>query len=402
MKRKGTFVLVLALVLTFAAMRILRSYRPHHESRPPQVSKPVIQKPVAPQFNWPVFRGDARLTGIAKGNLPDDIGLLWSFKTGGYIKSSPVMTRGRVFIGSGDGKVYSLCLENGAKAWEFDTRDTVEAPPLIVEESVYFGSLEGIFYSVDIRTGILNWKYETQGKIIGSANWAAAGDYDPKLILVGSYDNSMHCVDSESGEEVWIYRTGNYINGAPAVADGKVVFGGCDAQLHLVSTADGNEITSIGVGSYIAGSAALVDDQAFLSHYGNRLICADLKAGNITWEYGGGSNAAPFFSSPAVNDDRVVVGSRDGNLYCVNRKDGAKLWSFQTRGDVDSSPVICADKVVFGSSDGRIYIVKLSDGALVWSYEIGKPVTGSPAVADGMVVIGDEDGRVYAFGKKKK
>ena len=38
------------------------------------------------------------------------------------------------------------------------------------------------------------------------------------------------------------------------------------------------------------------------------------------------------------------------------------MWTFATRGKVDSSPVIVGDKVVVGSDDGRLYMVSLKDG----------------------------------------
>ena len=67
----------------------------------------------------------------------------------------------------------------------------------------------------------------------------------------------------------------------------------------------------------------------------------------------------------------------------MNRADGQPVWSFATRGKVDSSPVVCGDKVVVGSDDGRLYVVSLDKGKELWSYEIGQPIESSPAVARG-------------------
>jgi outer membrane protein assembly factor BamB len=86
----------------------------------------------------------------------------------------------------------------------------------------------------------------------------------------------------------------------------------------------------------------------------------------------------------------------------VNRADGKPVWTFPTRGKVDSSPVVCGDKVAVGSDDGRLYIVSLDKGKELWSYEIGQPVSASPAIADGRIVIGSDDGNVYCFGVKGK
>src|SRR5690349_3340310 len=66
--------------------------------------------------SWPMFRGSPGLVGVAPGRLPDALGLLWSFKTGGPVKSSAAVEGGRVFIGSDDGFVYAIDLESGKKA----------------------------------------------------------------------------------------------------------------------------------------------------------------------------------------------------------------------------------------------------------------------------------------------
>ena len=84
----------------------------------------------------------------------------------------------------------------------------------------------------------------------------------------------------------------------------------------------------------------------------------------------------------------------------VNRADGKPVWSFPTRGKVDSAPVICGGKVIVGSDDGRLYVVSLDTGKEIWSYETGQPVESSPAVAGGRVVVGCNDGNVYCFGEK--
>jgi outer membrane protein assembly factor BamB len=124
----------------------------------------------------------------------------------------------------------------------------------------------------------------------------------------------------------------------------------------------------------------------------------DLKEGKKVWVFK--DREFPYFSSPAVTPEWVVVGGRDKLLHCVKRADGQPVWSFATHGKVDSSPAICGDKVVVGSDDGRLYVVSLGGGKEVWSYEVGQGIESSPAVAGGKVVVGGNDGNVYCFGEK--
>jgi outer membrane protein assembly factor BamB len=358
------------------------------------------QVPAGPQkilnSSWPMFRGGQELSGRALGTLADSMTLLWKFKTGGPIKSSPVIDGGLVFVGSADTNIYAIDLEKGRRVWAYKTTDSIEATSCVVAGSVFVGSADGFLYALDARTSSLKWKYQTGGQILGAANWTRSPDGQGIWILVGSYDNKLHCVDSGTGKVVWTYETESFVNGAPAVGQGVAVFGGCDARIHVVSLADGNAVAQIDAGAYIAGSAAFVDGQAYVGNYDNVFMKADIAAGAILWKYSGAE--ASFFSSPAVGEDVVVVGGRDNRVHCIRRSDGKQVWTFATLGAVDSSPVICGDKVVVGCEDGRLYMLKLSDGSRVWSYEIGEAVNSSPAVAGGMILIGSDDGFLYAFG----
>ncbi|MHB8519129.1 MAG: outer membrane protein assembly factor BamB family protein [Limisphaerales bacterium] len=347
---------------------------------------------------WPMFRGGPALLGVAAGSLPEPLGLLWSYKTEGPIKSSPAMVDGRIFFGANDSNVYALSLAGGKKIWSFKTGGEVESSPLVLQGRVFVGSADGSLYALEADTGKRLWKYDTGDKILGAPNWVRAPKGDATWVLIGSYDFKLHCVDAATGKAVWTYESGNYINGSPAVAGGQTVFGGCDAQLHVISLATGEQVKAVDAGAYIAGSVALADHRAYFGHYENAFLCVDLEAAKIEWTYK--DRAFPYFSSPAVTADHVVFGGRDKMLHCVRRADGQSVWTFATRGKVDSSPVVCGGKVVVGSDDGHLYVVSLADGKEQWSYDIGQPVSSSPAVLDGRIAIGAEDGSLYVFGAK--
>jgi outer membrane protein assembly factor BamB len=371
--------------------------------------------------SWPMFHGRQDMVGVAPGRLPKALALRWRFQTEGPVKSSPAIElaagapdapEGRVFVGSNDGHLYALDLADGREVWAFKTADAVEAAPLVLQGAVYVGSVDGFLYALDAATGALRWKYETQDKILGGANWvrstlrsgsaAAAEDGSPQgdrtWILVGSYDMSLHCVDAATGKAVWTAETGNYVNGTPAVVDGKIVFGGCDGLVRVLAPADGRELLSIQAGGYVAGAVAVAGDRFYAADYDQKLTCAQVDTGKTVWEYAG--EDAGFYSSPAVGPREVVIGGRDNKVHCLDRETGKPRWTFATRRDVDSSPAICGGKVVVGSSDGRLYLLRLADGKELGSFEIGRPVTSSPAVAGGWVVVGGDDGAVYAFGPK--
>ncbi|MBI3880024.1 MAG: PQQ-binding-like beta-propeller repeat protein [Verrucomicrobia bacterium] len=365
----------------------------------PAADKSQPAGPVATENSWPMFRGNPSLTGVAPGKLADKLSLLWTFKTGGPTKSSAAIADGKVFIGGDDQKVYALDFATGTKVWEFKTEGPIESSPLVLGATVYIGSGDGKVYALSAKDGTKLWEFKTEDKILGAPNWVKSDKDGRMAILVGSYDFKLYSLDAATGKSNWVYETGNYINGSPAVLDAITVFGGCDAVLHVVNIQTGEKVKEIDGGAYIAGSVALADNRAYYGHYENEFLCVDLLKEKTAWTFK--DRAFPFFASPAVIGDKVIIGGRDKRVRALNRASGKEVWSFPTQGKVDSSPVVVDGKVVVGSEDGRLYMLSLKDGKELWSHEIGQGLTSSPAVASGKVVIGSEDGSVYCFGVKK-
>jgi len=114
------------------------------------------------------------------------------------------------------------------------------------------------------------------------------------------------------------------------------------------------------------------------------------------WDYTTGSEV---YSSPAVADGKVYVGSWDDKVYCLNAATGAWIWDYTTGDIVYSSPAVADGKVYVGSWDSKVYCLNAATGAWVWDYTTGNYVYSSPAVADGKVYVGSwDDSKVYAFG----
>ena len=50
--------------------------------------------------DWPQFRGNPSLTGIATSAVPKTLKLLWTFEAGDSIESSAAIVDGTVYVGS--------------------------------------------------------------------------------------------------------------------------------------------------------------------------------------------------------------------------------------------------------------------------------------------------------------
>jgi outer membrane protein assembly factor BamB len=65
-----------------------------------------------------------------------------------------------------------------------------------------------------------------------------------------------------------------------------------------------------------------------------------------------------------------------------------------------ASSAAVVNGVVYIGANSNVYALNAKTGAQLWSYTTGSSVTSSPAVANGMVYVGSDDGKVYAFGLK--
>ena len=74
-----------------------------------------------------------------------------------------------------------------------------------------------------------------------------------------------------------------------------------------------------------------------------------------------------------------------------------KVWSHQTSSGY-SSPAVANGVVYVGSTPGLVYALNAATGAQLWSYLIsGAYVSSSPAVRNGAVYVDSYDGKLYKF-----
>jgi outer membrane protein assembly factor BamB len=341
---------------------------------------------------WPMFRGNSSSTGVATSELPDQPALLWSFQSGGDIESTAAIADGKVFVGALDGVLYALDLSTGQVVWQFDTGAEIKSSPSVRDGVVYFGDEAGFFHALDAKTGTTKWKFETMAGIISGANFF--GDN----LVFGSYDNSLYAVRRADGTQLWRVETDGYVHGTPAITGDFTTVSGCDGYLWLVRLTDGSVETKIELGGQAGSSPAIVDNHAFLGTYENEVLAIDLDARSVLWRYEHPVRKFPFYASPAVYEDVVVIGGRDKIVHALDAKTGQAKWTYAAGSRIDSSAVIVGQRAFLATTGGEVLALDLASGERVWTFESGSSFTASPAVAQAKLVISSLDGMVYAFG----
>ena len=348
-----------------------------------------------PAADWPMFRGNTHLTGVAKSSLPARLDVLWRFEMGDIAESTAAIVDGVLYVGCDDGKLHALSLADGKPKWSFDTKISVKSSPTVHDGLVMFGDGDGVLHALDSRAGKEKWSFKTDAEIISSVN--CHGD----RIVFGSYDGFVYCLDRRDGKLQWKHETQGRVHGTPSIIEGRVLVAGCDERLHVVTLADGKIERQIEMGGVSGASAAVKGDQVFVGTFGNQVFCFNWRTGERVWMYENPDREFPFYSSAAVSDKLILIGGRDKVMHALDRETGKEAWAFNSQARVDSSPVVVGDRLFFGSGDGNLYELDLATGKERWRFDTGAGIAASAAVGEGCLVITADDGVVYCFGAKR-
>ncbi len=340
--------------------------------------------------DWNLFRGNPQLHGRA-GKLPATIAPLWLFEVEEGIEGSAAIAGGVVYVGALDGKLYAVSLAEGSQLWAYDAGEEIRASVSVNDGTVYVGDIAGVFHAVDAASGKLRWTFETESEISSAAN------FHKDRILFGSHDQFLYCLKRD-GTLAWKIETGGYVYGTPAVVDGVAYSAGCDGFLRAVAIATGKQTLKITIGAYVGASPAIRGGRAYMGTYENQVVAVDLNAQKLVWAYENPERQFPYLSSAALDEDLLIVGGRDKSVHAIRLEDGKSVWSYRTKGKVDSSPVISGGRAYVGSMTGELFAFDVKTGEVAWRFDTGSGVLASPAVADGRLVVGTVDGQLYCFG----
>src|ERR1051326_7152492 len=295
--------------------------------------------------DWPQFRGNLQLTGVTAAQVPPTLKPLWTYEAGDSIESSAAIADGTVYVGSQSSDLLAIDLKTGKLRWKYRAQDGIgESSPAVHDGVVYIGDSSGLLHAVRASDGKALWTFKTEGEIKSSP--VVSGD----RVLIGSYAGNLYCLSVRDGKLLWKYTTSNFVHATPVVsAAGIIYFGGCDEVFHGIRLSDGQEVLKFPAGGYTGASPAIVGQRAYYGTFNNQVVAADLTQKKIVWRYQHPQRAFPFYSSAAVEGERVVVGGRDKFVHCLNAKTGKAVWTFATRARVDSSPAIAGGRVYVGS-----------------------------------------------------
>ena len=305
--------------------------------------------------------------------------LIWKFATNNTIESSVAVADGKVVTGAEDGYVYCLDAYNGKMQWKtfvnanlpvsYGSAVMIRSSPAIVDDTVYIGSLDGNLYSINFTDGTIFWKYQTGGWIKSSPTIYGDAVY---ITSETPKTGTIYKLDASDGSLIWKksipyevqFTGGNDMIGTPTVADGKVFTSANLRTYYCLNDQNGNIIwtfTNPEANEFIVSSPIYLNGQVFIVDKFD-ITSLNASTGKKIWNTFTGDE---YYVSPSYADGKIYIVTSERNIFIFDAVTGEKLDQYILPSASWSSPTPYGDKLYIGSKDWNLYCLSEFNTATV-------------------------------------
>ena len=241
------------------------------------------------------------------------------------IVASMLVVDGILYVPYQNGGLSAVSLEDFREIWRFHTEEGIWATPLVVGDMIIVSSIDHNLYALDRSSGHRLWSVDLGGSVASTPLFAN------DRLYVGSFNKSFFEI-SLDGQVLNHYDTQNWVWGTPATDESGLIY-----------VAD------------LSGYVHALDTERNLAEIWSSQIA----------ERG-------IRSGPLVYMDRVIVASRDGKVYWLDRRDGVPV---NVR-EVDERPELLGDMLLLAPSEALdideplLIVTSVHDGRLLIAFEV--------------------------------
>jgi len=154
---------------------------------------------------------------------------------------------------------------------------------------------------------------------------------------------------------------------------------------------------------YVRGDEG-ADAMVIVPSRDRRVRGLDAASGGVLWEL---ETRGPNVAQPTAHGDELLIGSMDGHVYRVWRRNGRTIWvsDFPGSAGVFAAPTVDDGRVFVTSVDNRLTVLDLETGERLWDRRRSHPSEFTITGQAGVTIVGDyavtgfSDGQLVAFAK---
>ncbi len=372
---------------------------------------------------WYCQYGNNQHTNYANCSIsesePEEV---WQTNLGYHeIVTQPIISVGKVYIGTDDGVLHCLDASSGNYLWEFKTDKYGIESPSILGNKCYVTAGSAIF-CLNSNNGNKEWSTSLDGLL--SAPTVANNKVFVTVILIGeeleNFSSKIVCFDANKGDVSWVKPIG-YTSEKPTYHNGNIYIQG-DTDFLSFDTDDTGRLYSINAsngkmnwvirGDYLSDIVSIHRDKLYTirSIY---LESRYLEDGSLFWV----NDDSGLFYNFAINDNEIIAGLW-GNVeyYHLKIYDTLK-GNLKMRGETDSqvveTPIITNNAGLLLTMDGYLSAFQYSSAEeYFWTKRLFSPCYGDSyldcdylpkfSVASGNIFYGQKDGSMHCIGSKKE
>lgn len=241
-----------------------------------------------------------------------------------HVLANVLVEDGVMYIPLQSTGITAMTIDGYEELWTYPTEEGVWAEPLFVDDMIIFTSPDHHMYAVD-KSGELLWKADLEGAV-GSTPLLSNG-----RLYIGSFNKKLFEV-SLDGEILNSYETHNWVWGTPAIDDEGILYvSDLSGYVHALDTTDNlSEVWSV------------------------QIAPRGIRPGPIFYE------------------DSVIVASRGGIVYWVDRRNGSIL----TEKEIEGNPEVLSDLLLIEPSEAMnideplVLISTVDTGKLLVAFEV--------------------------------
>lgn len=341
--------------------------------------------------DWPMEGQNPSQTAYLETAPVSPLGEAWSVRLQQSLKAAPAAAGGRLFAGGLEGTLYCLEAETGLPLWEFDAGSEIASTPCITDDSIYLGTAEGRVWALDIKGHEL-WCRDLGGGI--NASPIAAED----RVYVGSFDQSLYCLEADTGRTVWRFETGAAIEHSVGIGDGHVFCLSQDRVFYALKQDSGELDWSFSSEEFFIAPPATDAGRVFAASRG-ALYCLDTQTGREVWRE---EPEARYRSNISLRGNIAVValGNRypEGNLELAayNIKTGDLVWQAGIS-DMDQTQQASTNRSVYTATLDGIYAYSIDDGVVLFAQAQSGILPDTLTVTSDAIYVATENFKVYCY-----
>ncbi|MBE5252093.1 MAG: outer membrane protein assembly factor BamB [Enterobacterales bacterium endosymbiont of Blomia tropicalis] len=294
-----------------------------------------------------------------------------SEKTGFFSKNRSALLSGgltvngdRLYAGSERGQVYALNSSDGKIDWQTKVAGEALSRPVVSDGLVLIHTSNGMLQGLDQNSGAIKWSVNLDMPAL-----SLRGESAPAVAfggaIVGGDNGRVSAVIMNQGQLIWQQRISqpsgateidrlNDVDTTPVVVNGVVYALAYNGDLTALDLRSGQILWKREIG----GVKDLIVDagRIYLIDQDDRVIALNADGGVAIWRQS--DLLHRNLTSPVLYNGYIVVGDSEGYLHWMNTTDGR----FVAQQKLDSSgfqtePVVASDKLLIQSKDGEVYAI---------------------------------------------